>query len=75
MNKSMSAPTATVGLDELEDLIRKVVREELAWAMAQRPEVFYLAPDSPLYKDMKDILKRKAEGQVRLYSHDEVWGD
>jgi hypothetical protein len=75
MNKSTSAPTATVGLDELENLIRKVVREELAWVMAQRPEVFYLAPGSPLYEDMEDILKRRAEGQVRLYSHDEVWGD
>ncbi|MGQ9626758.1 MAG: hypothetical protein ACUVV0_07625 [Anaerolineae bacterium] len=62
----------SVTLDELEALIRKVVREELARALAQKPEIFYIEPGSPLYEDLQELLKHKAEGQIKLYSHDEV---
>jgi len=29
----------------------------------------------PLYEDMEDILQRKANGRVKLHSHDEVWSE
>jgi len=59
----------------LEPLMRRVVREELARLVAETPDVFYLEPDSPLYEDMEDILRRKEQGKIRLYSHEEVWGE
>lgn len=74
MSQSTS-PTVTIALDELEELIRTVVREELAWAMTREPKLFQLEPGMPLYQDMEAILQRKAQGHIKLYSHDEVWGD
>ena len=68
----------TVDMDELtktmEALIRKVVREELE-QFARENVPFYLPVDSPLYKDMEDILARKMQDKVRLYNHKEVWGE
>jgi hypothetical protein len=69
----------TISVDELvnllEPLMRRVVREELARLAVEAPGVFYLEPDSPLYEDMEDILRRKEQGKIRLYSHEEVWGE
>jgi hypothetical protein len=62
-------------MDLLEPLIRRVVREELAQVALRRPDVFYLAPDSPLRDDLIDILNRKEHGAIRLYSHAEVWNE
>lgn len=59
----------------LEPLIRNVVREELARAMMAQPNVFRLKPDSPLYQDMADILRRKETGELKFYTHAEVWGE
>ncbi|MFQ5596318.1 MAG: hypothetical protein ACE5HA_19415 [Anaerolineae bacterium] len=59
----------------LEPLMRRVVREELARLVTETPDVLYLEPDSPLYEDMEDILRRKEQGKIRLYSHEEVWGE
>ncbi len=59
----------------LEPLIRKVVREELARVVTKPPKTFYLAPDSPLYQDMAEILRRKEQGEIKLHSHAEVWGE
>ena len=59
----------------LEPLIRRVVREELAQVISRRPGIFYLAPDSPLHDDMVEILNRKQQGEIRLYSHTEIWGE
>jgi hypothetical protein len=73
MSKSTS-PIVTVPLDELEELIRKVVREELAQAMIQEPKLFQLESDTSLYQDMEEILQRKAQDRIKLYSDDEVWG-
>lgn len=74
MSRSTS-PTVTIALDELEELIRKVVREELAQAIIQEPKLFQLEPGTSLYQDMEEILQRKAQGRIKLYSNDEVWGD
>ena len=32
-----------------------------------------LDKNSPLYRDMEDIIDREAKGQLKLYTHDEVW--
>jgi hypothetical protein len=69
----------TINVEELagmlESLIRRVVREELARLVTQEPDVFYIEPDSPLYEDMVEILRRRERGEIKLYSHDEVWGE
>jgi hypothetical protein len=59
----------------LEPLIRRVVREELARVVTTQPKTFHLKPDSPLYQDMAEILRRKKQGDIRLHSHAEVWGE
>ncbi len=75
----MALPNGTINLDDLErildPIIRRAVREELAQLISQRGEVLVLTPDSPLYEDMKEIMARQAQGQVKLYSHAEVWGE
>jgi hypothetical protein len=75
----MALQNVTISLDDLErildPLIRRAVREELARLISQRGEVFALTPGSPLYEDMQEILARQAQGQVKLYSHAEVWGE
>ena len=59
----------------LEPLIRKIVREELARVVTQQARVFHLKPDSPLYQDMAEILRRKNQGDIKLHSHAEVWSE
>lgn len=61
----------TLTVEQLEGIIRKVVREELMQFATQ--ELFNLDRESPLYKDMEDILERKKTDQVRLHTHEEVW--
>ena len=61
----------TLTVEQLEGIIRKVVREELMQFATQ--ELFNLDRESPLYKDMEDILERKKTDQVRLHTHYEVW--
>ena len=59
----------------LEPMIRRVVREELLNVLKKNPEIFQLTPDMPLYEDMEDISQRKAQDNIKLHSHKEVWGD
>lgn len=59
----------------LEPMIRRVVREELLNVLKKNPEIFQLTPDMPLYEDMEDISQRKAQDNINLHSHEEVWGD
>lgn len=70
--------TITTSVEELasvlEPLMRRIVREELARLVTKKPGTFRLEPDSPLYEDMEDILRRKKQGKIELYSHEEVWG-
>lgn len=61
-------------LSALEPLIRRVVREELA-AVKSTPDTFHLKPGSALYEDMEEILTRKTEGKIELFSDQEVWGE
>lgn len=49
--------TVTLAVEQLEQIIRKVVREELMEFTTQ--EFFDLNKDSPLYEDLEDIFERK----------------
>ncbi len=53
-------------------MIRQVVREELMAFATQDQGNFILDKESPLYKDMEDILERKKSGQLRFRTHEEV---
>lgn len=59
----------------IEPIIRRVIREELTKMARQKPGIFYLEPEMPLYKDMQDLKRRKAKGKIDLYSHEEVWDE
>jgi len=59
----------------LEPLIRKIIREELDRIVKKDPNMFYLDPEMPIYKDMEEIKQRKLQGNIELSSHDEVWGE
>ena len=65
----------TLSIQQLEGLIRKVVREELIEFAKQKPEIFNLDKNSPIYEDMEDILKRKKSGQLKFHTHAEIWDE
>ena len=63
----------TLSVQQLENLIRKVVREELIEFAAQELGIFHLDKESSLYEDMEDILERKESGQLNFYTHEKIW--
>ena len=63
----------TLSVQQLESLIRKVVREELIEFAAQELGIFHLDKESPLYEDMEDILERKKNGNLKFYTHEKIW--
>ena len=63
----------TLNVQQLEEVIRRVVREELMAFATQQQEPFHLDKESPLYKDMENILERKKSGQLTFHNHEEVW--
>ncbi|MDY7040623.1 MAG: hypothetical protein SVX38_07160 [Chloroflexota bacterium] len=64
---------ANLSLTDLEALIRRVVREELARAW-EKEGVVYLDDDSPLYKDLLEIRAMKERGEIRVLSREEAFG-
>jgi len=74
-----TAQQVTISVEELqrtlEDVIRRVVREELSRLSQQGKNIFYLSPDMPLYEDMQEISQRKAAKDIELYPHHEVWNE
>ncbi|MCI5128043.1 MAG: hypothetical protein D3907_05990 [Candidatus Electrothrix sp. AUS3] len=71
--QTKSIPAIEEFIRALEPVIRRVVREELSAIVEQRPEVFHLDPDSPLYTDLTELKKRKDCGKLEFVSHEEVW--
>ncbi len=68
----------TLSLDELQEVIRCVVREEItealeAWTGYFEPTV--IEPGSPIHEDLVEILRLKEEGQLELLSYEEAFGD
>ena len=66
-------PNVTLNVQQLEEVIRKVVREELIAFATQELGIFHLDKESPLYKDMEDVLERKKSSQLKFSTHDKVW--
>jgi hypothetical protein len=63
----------TLSVQQLESIIRKVVREELVEFSAQELGILHLDKESPLYEDMEDILERKKSGQLKFHTDEEIW--
>ncbi len=59
----------------LEPMIRRIVREELINVLRKNAGIFRLTPEMPLYEDMEEISQRKAQDQIKLHSHEEVWSE
>jgi hypothetical protein len=59
----------------LEPMIRRIVREELINVLRKNAGIFHLTPEMPLYEDMEEISQRKAQDQIKLHSHEEVWSE
>ena len=62
-----------LSVQQLEEIIRKVVREELMEFVTQEQVIFNLDKESLLYEDMEDILERKKSGQLKFHTHEEIW--
>ena len=62
--------TATLTVEQLERIIRKVVREELKAFATQ--DLFDLDKASPLHEDMEDILERKKSDRLKFHAHEDV---
>ncbi len=65
-------------LDELKEIIRSVVREEIAAALETWTGYFQptiIEPGSPLYEDLEDIERRAQEGRLKFYTYEEVFGE
>ena len=72
MNSDVTATEetkVTLSVQQLESVIRKVVREELIEFAAQELGILYLDKESSLYEDMKDILEPKKSGQLKFHTH------
>ena len=73
----MEQTVSNLSLADLEALIRRVVREELAraWEGEEEEEgVVYLDDDSPLYQDLLEIRAMKERGEIRVLSREEAFG-
>ena len=65
--------TVTLTVEQLEEIIRKVVREELRAFATQG--FFDLDQASPLHEDMEDILERKKSDRLKFHTHEDVWNE
>lgn len=74
-DKATSETKVTLSVQQLEGIIRKVVREELTAFTAQEQKILKLDKESPLYEDMQDILERKKSGQLKFHTHEKVWNE
>ncbi len=66
---------ATLNVAELEPLIRRVVREEVAralevWGFYEEPTV--IEPGSPIHKDLAETLRMAEAGTLKILSREEA---
>ncbi|MDE0157620.1 MAG: hypothetical protein OXI88_19200 [Gammaproteobacteria bacterium] len=59
---------------QLERLIRKVVDEELMEFASRQQGAFEGGKQSPLHEDMVDISERRKKGELKIHTHEAVWG-
>lgn len=77
MVQTVSQTVNALSVAELEELIRRIAREEIALAFDERDiyaEPTVIEPGSPLYKDLMDIEQRAQEGRLKFYTYEEVFG-
>ena len=70
--RGATAKKVMTSLEDIERVVRRVVREELkrvAPTVTERIE-----PGSPLARDLEQIAQRQGRGQLRLRSLKEVFG-
>lgn len=75
--QTVSQTMATLSVAELEALIRRVVREEVAraleaWGFYEEPTV--IEPGSPIYEDLVETLKMAEAGTLKVLSREEALG-
>jgi len=75
--QTASQAAVTLSVAELETLIRRVVREEVAhafevWGFYEEPTT--VEPGSPIDEDLTELLRMKEADTLRLLTHAEVWG-
>jgi len=68
----------TLNLDELKEIIRSVVREEVTTALETWTGYFeptIIEPGLPIHEDLVELLRLKEEGKLELLSYEEVFED
>ncbi len=73
--QTVSQATPTLGVIELEALIRRVVQEEVprvleAWGFYDGPTI--IEPGSPIHQDLLETLKMAEAGTLRILSREEA---
>ena len=73
--QAVSQATPTLGVIELETLIRRVVQEEVprvleAWGFYKEPTI--IEPGSPIDKDLTELLRMKEAGTLKILSREEA---
>jgi hypothetical protein len=74
--QAVSQTVSTLSVTELEELIRRIVREEIALALDEWDvyEPTVIEPGSPVHEDLIELLRLKEEGKLKLLSYEEVFG-
>jgi hypothetical protein len=72
MPRNATAKNVTAALEEMERVVRRVVREELTRATRGFQEP--IESGAPLARDLVEIAQRRARGRGRLRSRKEVFG-
>lgn len=70
--------TAALDVDDLESLIRRVVREEIGELLSQLgfyEESTKIEVGSPLYQDLMDIQQRARTGHLEFYTYEQAFDD
>jgi len=71
--QTKSIPAIEEFIRALEPVIRRVVREELNAIVEHRPEVFQLASDSPLYRNLTELKERNERGGLEFIPQEEAY--
>ena len=64
-----------VDLERLERVVRKVVRQELFRIVRRKAGAGAIEKNSPIYKDLLEIGRRKKQGRLKLHPRSKVFGD
>jgi hypothetical protein len=76
--QTVSQAVNTLSVAELEALIRRIVREEVAlaldeWDVYAEPTV--IEPGSPIHEDLVETLKMAEAGTLHIMTREEAFGD